>query len=129
MTLSQFGSASQDAMLISLSPLSSRQPRAFWPSQRLASTMEFALFAGVVLATTLARPSQIARLASSGTRIRVAVGPGLARQGNSGGRRGRVNCDWLWLLTGLIPRMPADQSYALQFAHIVAHPLIRPTAW
>lgn len=126
MTLSQFGSASQDALLISLSLLVVAAASRVLAERRPASTVEFALFAGVVLATTLARPSQIAL---------ALLAPAFTSRPDPASRRKEIVAAvaaasiaiWLWLLTGLRPPMPADQSYALQFAHIVAHPLNLPT--
>lgn len=60
MSLFQLGSASQDALIISLSLLVVAIASRILTDQRPAGTGEFALFAFVMMATTLARPSQIA---------------------------------------------------------------------
>ena len=52
MTLSQFGSASQDALLISLSILAVAMASRALTGQRPASTAEFAVFDFIVVATT-----------------------------------------------------------------------------
>ena len=60
MTVSQFASVSQDALIISLSLLVIALASRVVAQGRPAKTWEFALFVAVVVVTTLARPSQFA---------------------------------------------------------------------
>jgi uncharacterized membrane protein len=60
MTLSEIGSAAQDALIIALSLLALAVASRLLTERRPARTEEFLLFAFVVVATTMARPSQIA---------------------------------------------------------------------
>jgi len=125
MTLSQFGSASQDALIISLSILAITIASRVIDERRVASIWEFATVALIVMATIMGRPSQIAlgllALPLVGWRDRslwrkvligvVALAPALV---------------WLWLLTRLMPPTPPTWSVARQFAHMLSGPLVFP---
>jgi uncharacterized membrane protein len=63
MSLSTFGSASQDAPLIALTILASAILSRAVDERRLATDGELALFLAIVIATTMARPSQLTLLA------------------------------------------------------------------
>jgi uncharacterized membrane protein len=126
MTLSQLGSASQDALLITLSLLVVALASRLLAQQRPATTAEFALFAFVVVATTLARPSQIAL---------VLLAPAFVTWNDPGGRRKALVAAlaavlvaiWMRLLATLMPPVPPNLSAATQFAHLLEHPLVLPT--
>ena len=125
MTLSQFSSASQDALLISLSILAVAMASRALNRDRPASTAEFAVFAFIVVATTLARPPQFAlallapafvgrrdpALRSKGLIVTVAVGTVIL---------------WMRILSGLTPPMPLDHSLSGQFHRLLADPLLLP---
>ncbi len=123
MTLSEFGSASQDALLISLSILAVAMASRALTERRPASTAEFAVFAFIVVAATLARPPQfaLALLAPAffGLRHRAWRSKCLI----AALAVGAVVC-WGPILSGLTP---PDQSQSGQFHHLLADPLLLPT--
>jgi uncharacterized membrane protein len=127
MTLSEFGSASQDALIISLSLLIIAVTSRVLAEQRTASTSEFALFASIVVATTLARPSQFAL---------ALLTPALVRRHDPAWRTialigavtvAAVIC-WMRILAGLIPPLAPELNPSHQIHSLLAHPLLLPTA-
>ena len=125
MTLSQFGSASQDALLISLSILAVAMASRALTEQRPASTAEFAIFAFIVVATTLARPPQFALAflapAFVGRRDPAWRSKGLI----AAVAVGTVIC-WMRILSGLTPPVPPELSLSGQFHRLLADPLLLP---
>jgi len=125
MTLSELGSASQDALLITLSLLAVAVASRVLAEERPASTAEFALFAFVVVATTLARPSQVAL---------VLLAPAFVAWRDLAWRQKALVAAlaavllaiWMRLLATLMPPVPADWSAAIQFEHLLTHPLAFP---
>jgi uncharacterized membrane protein len=131
MTLSQLGSASQDALLITLSLLAVALASRILAEQRPATTAEFALFAFVVAATTLARPSQIALALLAPA---FATWNDLAWKDAGGHRKAIIAAlaaalvaVWMRILATLMPPVPANISAATQFAHLLEHPFALPT--
>jgi uncharacterized membrane protein len=125
MTLSELGSASQDALLISLSVLVVSIASRIVSEQRPAGTGEFALFAFVVMATTLARPSHIAL---------ALLTPAFIGWRDALGRKALIAvltaapiAIWMRLLATLMPPVPDNLSVSLQFEHLIAHPLRLPS--
>ena len=127
MTLSQFASASQDALLISLSLLSVAIASRILSEGRTARFGEFALFAAVVTATTLARPSQLALVLLSpaffnwrehGPWAKIAVAIVAVT----------IIASWMGLLRYLMPPVPSDWSVSGQLEYILANPLALPSA-
>jgi uncharacterized membrane protein len=126
MTLSEFGSASQDALLISLSILAVAMASRALTEQRSAGTLEFAVFAFIVIATTMARPPQfaLAFLApafvgrrdpawrSKGLIVAIVVGTVII---------------WMRILSGLTPPPPPEASLSGQFQRLLANPFLLPT--
>jgi uncharacterized membrane protein len=126
MTLSEFGSASQDALMISLSFLAIAIASRILTEGRTARLGEFALFAAIVTATTLARPSQLALALLSPAFIakhdpcwrgKVAVALPAAA----------TVVAWFVLLRSLMPPVPSDWSVSGQFDYLLANPLALPT--
>jgi hypothetical protein len=126
MTLSQFSSASQDGLLISLSILAVAMASRALTAERPASTVEFAAFAFIVVATTLARPPQFA-LAFLAPAF---VGRRDSELGSKGMIAGvavvAVVC-WMRILSGLTPPVPSDHSLSGQIQRLLADPLLLPT--
>ena len=126
MTASEFGSMSQDALIISLSLLVAANASKILAESRASRVWEFALFVAVVVTTTLARPSQFALaplgllyLTSADTSWRpkaliAAVGIALIMA-------------WLVLLPKLMPEGPSGVSVSAQLLEIVKQPLLLPT--
>jgi uncharacterized membrane protein len=123
MTVSQFGSMSQDALIISLSLLVVGIASRIIAESRPAKTWEFALFVAVVVATTLARPSQFAMTplglfffvtADKSWRPKVAV----AALGAI------LVIAWLVLLPKLMPEEPQGASVSGQLHEVIRHPLL-----
>jgi uncharacterized membrane protein len=126
MTLSQFGSASQDAMIVSLSILAVTIVSRVIDERRAASTWEFAIIALIAMATTMGRPSQIA--------LGLLALPMLGWRDGSLWRKVLIGIAalvpamiWLGLLTRLMPPTPPTWSVAKQFAHMISGPLVFPT--
>jgi uncharacterized membrane protein len=125
MTLSQFSSASQDALLISLSILAVAMASRALSRNRQASSAEFAVFAFIVVATTLARPPQFA--------LAFLAPAFLRRRDPDWGGKGliaavvvvAVIC-WMRILSDLTPPVAADQSLSGQIHRLLADPLILP---
>jgi hypothetical protein len=121
MTLSELASASQDALLISLSIFVVALASRILTERRHASASEFAVFAFAVMATTLARPSQIALalLAPAFVRWR---DPQWRTKLPIAAVAAVLVLIWMRLLVRLVPPVPSDQSAALQASHLIAHP-------
>ncbi len=128
MSLSAFGSASQDAPVIALTILAAALVSRAVDERRLATTCEFALFLAIVVATTMARPSQFALLA-----LLPAMG---------GWRQGSLQAKAIlfglaliaiaaWIVTlrlWLMPPTAPDWNVGDQFRLIVTQPLTLPLA-
>jgi hypothetical protein len=126
MCLSQLASASQDALLISLSLLAVSVASRVLTEQRPAGIGEFVLFALVVMATVLARPSQIA-LALLAPAFVTRRDPFRAEKPRVALLASIPIAMWFWFLTWLMPPTPSGWSVARQFEHLVAHPFALPT--
>lgn len=126
MTMSQFASVSQDALIISLSILAGALGSRIIAEQRAASAREFALFAFIVVATTMARPSQIALAAlfpafidwrDDTWRIKSAIAAFAVA----------ALCWWMAILAGLLPNASADDgSVKDHLVALIVHPLLLP---
>jgi uncharacterized membrane protein len=126
MTLSEFGSASQDALLISLSILAVAMASRALTGQRPAGRAEFAVFAFIVVATTLARPPHFA-LAFLAPAFLGSRDPAWRSKGLIAALAiGTVIC-WMLILSGLTPPVPPELSLSGQFHHLLADPLLLPT--
>ncbi len=125
MTLSEFASASQDALIISLSILVVAMASRLLAERRPASIGEFAIFAAIVVAATMARPSLLAL---------AFLAPAFVTRGDSAWRsKGLMAAAaiimviiWMRVLSGLTPPMPADESVSGQFHHLLSNPLLLP---
>ena len=126
MTLSQCGSASPDALLISLSILAVALVSHVLVERRPASTGEFALFALIVTATTMARPSQLAL---------ALLGPALCSRQDAAWKPKALIATvavatvvtWMRILAGLVPPLAPELSPAGQTQLLLANPLLLPT--
>jgi len=127
MTLSEFGSASQDGLLVSLSLLAAAMASRALTEKRPATTNEFALFAFIIVATTLARPSQFAL---------VLLTPAFIRRGEPDWRTKvliavvaleAVIC-WMRILTELVPPLAPELRPWQQFHTLLAQPLLLPAS-
>jgi uncharacterized membrane protein len=127
MTLSEIGSASQDALIITLSLLAVAIASRALAEGRPASVGEFALFAFIVVATTIARPTQIAL---------VLLAPAYFRRTDSawlgkvliGLVAGVPIVYWYSLLGELMPPWPTGVSVSDQFDYLLHYPLALPSA-
>jgi uncharacterized membrane protein len=126
MTLSQFGSASQDALLISLSILAVALVSRVLTGSRPASTAEFAIFAFIVVATTLARPPQFA-LALLAPAFVVRRDPEWRSKGLIALVAVEAVIVWMRILSGLTPPMAPELSLSGQFHRLLVDPLLLPT--
>ena len=125
MTLSQFSSASQDALLISLSILAVAMASRALCRNRPAGAAEFAVFAFIVVATTLARPPQFA--------LAFLAPAFLGRRDPDWGSKGliaavvvvAVIC-WMRILSDLTPPVSPNYSLSGQTQRLLADPLILP---
>ncbi len=122
MTLSEFGSASQDALIISLSVLVVAIGSRVVVQNRPASTAEFATFAYVLAATTMARPSQIA-LAALTLLFVSRHDPKWLHKSIIAVASVAIIAAWFKLLPRLVPNPPPGASYVEQFSQIVADPV------
>jgi uncharacterized membrane protein len=126
MTLSQFASASQDALLISLSILVVAMASRALAQDRPASIAEFAVFAFIVMATTLARPPQFAL---------ALLAPAFVRRRDPAWRSKALIAAvavvmvilWMRILSGLTPPVASDSSLSGQFHRLLADPLLLPS--
>jgi len=127
MTLSQFASASQDALMIALSLLVIAMASRTLAERREAGLGESAIFAAVVAATTIARPSQIA--------LALLTPIFFARQDAHrcakllvGACAVGVIAGWMILLRWLMPPPASEWDPYGQFIHVLTHPLALPMA-
>lgn len=125
MTLSEFASASQDALLISLSILAVAMASRVLTERRLASTGEFAVFASIVVMMTMARPPLFA-LASLTPAFLGLRDPGWRSKRLIAAIAIAIVICWMRILSGLTPPMPADESVSGQFQRLLADPLLLP---
>jgi hypothetical protein len=125
MTLSQMGSASQDALLIVLTMLAVSIASKLLTEQRAATLGEFALFAFIVAATTLARPSQIA-LAFLAPAYFTRNDPAWLRKTLLGVMALVPIVYWYLLLREIMSPWPPGVSVAGQFHYILHQPLALP---
>jgi Predicted membrane protein (DUF2142) len=130
MTLSELGSASQDALLITLSLLAVAIASRVLTEERPAHAGEFAVFALIVMATTLARPSQIALALLTPAFV---TPPFVAWRDQAWGKKALIAAVaaapiavWMHLLATLMPPVPDNLSVSLQFEHLLADPLKLP---
>jgi hypothetical protein len=125
MTTSEFASLSQDALIISLSILAVALASGVIAEQRPARVSEFFLFVVIVVATTMARPSQ------------VALAPlGLAFVGwpDKAWRRKSLIAVlgfvciaiWISILPKLMPEEPPGASVSGQLKAMIESPLLLP---
>jgi uncharacterized membrane protein len=126
MAMSEFGSVSQDALIISLSLLMIALASRILAEERPSTVWEFSFFVAIVVITTLGRPSQIA-MAPLGFAFvggqeklwfRKAI---IAAIG--------VICiaAWMVMLTKLMPAEPPGASVSGQFRAMISHPLLLPS--
>jgi hypothetical protein len=126
MTLSEFASASQDALLISLSLLAVATASRILNENRPARLDEFALFAAIVAATALARPSQLALILLSPAFV-AWRDPRLLGKVVITVPAVTIIIAWTYLLSFLMPPVPSDWSVSGQFHYLLANPLALPT--
>jgi len=125
MTLSEFGSASQDALLISLSILTVAMASRALTEGRPASTAQFAIFAFIVVATTLARPPQFA-LAFLAPAFVGRRDPAWRSKALIAAVAVGTIISWVRILSGLTPPVPPELSPSGQFHRLLADPLLLP---
>lgn len=126
MTLSQLASASQDALIIALSHVVVAMASVTLAERREAGVGEFSIFAALVAATTIARPSQIAL---------ALLAPAFVRRHDTyrgakalvGACAIAVIAGWMILLRWLMPPPASEWDPYGQFVHLVTHPLALPT--
>lgn len=125
MTLSQFASVSQDALIISLSIFAVALGSRIIAEQRPARAGEFAWFAFIVVVTTMARPSQIALAAM----VPVFAG----RRDETWPRKLAIAILalaalgwWLAILPSLMPNIGYDVSIHDQLVAMAVHPWLLP---
>jgi uncharacterized membrane protein len=125
MTLQQFGSVSQDALLISLSILAVAMASRALAEQRPGGTAEFAIFVFIVVATTLARPPRfaLAFLAPAFFRRR---DPAWRSKGLIAALAVGTVVFWTRILMGLTPPVPPNFSLSGQFHRLLSDPLLLP---
>ncbi len=127
MTLSEIASASQDALIITLSLVAAAIASRLLTEARPASLGEFALFAFIVAATTMARPSQIALVFLALAyftradrawlpKILIAIVAAVPI------------LYWYSLLSELMPPWPTGVCVSDQFDYLLKNPLALPTA-
>jgi len=125
MTVSQFASVSQDALIISLSLLVIALASRVVAQGRPAKIWEFALFVAVVVATTLARPSQFA-LAPLGALLFKASDQTWRPKAILAALGSILIILWLVLLPKLMPAEPTGASVSGQLNAIIRQPLLLP---
>lgn len=125
MTMSEFTSLSQDALIIGFSILAITLASRIIDEQRSARIWEFSLFAFIIVATTMARPSQVAL---------AALGPVYLGCGEVFWRRKAaiaaiaVACVAAWMieLSQLMPEPPSGAALSGQLDAMVGRPLLLP---
>ncbi len=125
-TLAEFSSVSQDALIISLSLLAIALASRVIDEGRTSRPFEFALFVFIVVATTLARASQIA-LALLGLAFIDWREPFWRSKAVIATVGAVCVAVWIIYLPGLMPQMPKHLSVPVQFHAMVSHPLLLPT--
>lgn len=126
MTLSQFASASQDALLISLTILAVAMASRNLTEKRSTSVAEFGLFAFIVTATTIARPPQFA-LAFLTPAFISRRDPDWKSKALIGAVAIILIVWWMRILSGLTPSMPSNESLSDQSHRLLMQPLLLPT--
>ena len=126
MTLSQFSSMSQDALTISLSLLAIALASRVIDEARPSRVWEFAVFVLIVVATTLARASQIG-LATLGLAFVGWPEPFWRRKAAIAAAGSLCVAAWVIYLPSLMPPPQPGGSVAGQFDMMVSHPLLLPT--
>jgi uncharacterized membrane protein len=125
-TLCQFSSVSQDALLISLSLLAISLASRVIDEARPSQVGEFALLVFIVLATTLARASQIA-LALLGLAFIGWRDPFWRSKAAIAAAGAICVVAWILYLPSLMPSMPEQLSVSVQFHALLADPLLLPS--
>lgn len=127
MTVAEFGSLSQDALIISLSLLAASLGSRVIDEDRPATLGELSIFIAIVVVTTMARPSQLALLALLPAFLRWP--PGLQWRQQAAVLAVGMACvaAWLMELPSLMPPEPPGASVSRQLHEIVTHPLLLPT--
>lgn len=127
MTLSEFASLSQDALIISLSLLAVSLGSRVIDEDRPAHLWEWAAFIAIVVATAMGRPPQLALLALAPAFLRWPI-DALWRQQTAIFVVGMACvAAWLAKLTYIMPADPAGQSVSGQLHEMLVHPLLLPT--
>ena len=126
MTMSQFGSASSDALIISLSILAVALVSRVVAERRPAGRGEFALFVAIVLATTMARPSQLA-LAILAPTLYSRKDPASAIKLFIAAAAAAVVVVWMGIVARLMPPVPPELSPPDQLKLLLADPFLLPT--
>jgi uncharacterized membrane protein len=126
MTMSEIGSASPDASIISLSLLAVALASKIIFENRVATSVEFALFALIVTTTTMARPSQLALAVLTPAFAGSRDPAWKARAVIAGVALGAILI-WLRVLIDLVPPTAPGHSPSGQLQLLVTHPLMLPT--
>lgn len=127
MTLSQFASLSQDALIIGLSLLAGSLGSRVIDEDRPAEAWEWAAFVAIVVATTMARPSQLTLFALAPAFLRWPLDARWRQQLVIFAVGMACLAAWLAILPQLMPAAPPDISASRQLHEIFAHPLLLPT--
>ena len=125
-TLAQFSSVSQDALIISLSLLAIALASRVIDEGRPSRPFEFALFVSIVVVTTLARASQIA-LALLGLAFISRREPFWRSKAVIAAAGAICVAAWIVYLPDLIGRLPPELSVSVQFHAMISNPLLLPT--
>jgi hypothetical protein len=125
-TLAQFSSVSQDALVISLSLLAIALASRVIDEARPSRVWEFALFVFIVVATTLARAPQIA-LGLLGLALVDWRDPFWRSNAAIAAAGAICVAAWIIYLPSLMPSMPKELSVSIQFHALVSNPLLLPT--
>lgn len=128
MTMSQFASVSQDAFIISLSLLVVAIASRIIAEKRPATIAEFAIFTGVIVATTLARPSQIALLPLGLAFVGLRE-PRWLYKALIGALGLVLIAGWMMMLSKLMPEEPTGGSVSRQFRAMISQPFLLPALW
>ena len=126
MTMSEFGSASQDALIISLSLYAIALASRIVAEARQATVAEFACFALIVTVTTMARPSQIALALLAPLFFGLRDVDWKAKAAIASVALIAILV-WLRILADLVPPVPDNLSAARQLRLLIEHPLMLPT--
>lgn len=126
MTMSEFGSASQDALIISLSLYTIAVASRIVAEAREATVAEFACFALIVTATTMARPSQIALALLAPLFFGLRNVDWKAKAAIASVALIAILV-WLRILADLVPPVPDNLSATRQLRLLIEHPLMLPT--